>query len=46
MVLVLVHGGPLALDDTALGVPAIVDAHYPGELGGDAVVAILFGDAR
>jgi hypothetical protein len=32
VVLVLVHGGPLALDDTALAVPAIVDAHYPGEL--------------
>lgn len=46
VVLVLVHGGALALDDTAMGVSAIVDAKYPGELGGDAVLAILFGDVR
>jgi beta-D-xylosidase 4 len=43
-VLVLIHGGPLALDDTSLSLPAIVDAHYPGEMGGDAVVSVLFGD--
>jgi hypothetical protein len=46
VVLVLVHGGPLALDDNALSIPAILDSHYPGELGGDAVTAVLFGDYR
>jgi hypothetical protein len=46
VVLVLVHGGPLALDASALALPAILDAHYPGEMGGDAVTAVLFGDVR
>ena len=45
VVLLLIHGGALALDTAAHGVPAIVDAHYPGQMGGDAVAAILFGDA-
>jgi hypothetical protein len=45
VVLVLIHGGPLALDAAALAVPAVVDAHYPGEIGGDAVAHVLFGDS-
>jgi len=43
-VVVLIHGGPLAIEWIKENVPAIVDAHYPGELGGDAVGSILFGD--
>jgi hypothetical protein len=43
-VLVLIHGGPVALSNETLAMPAIVDAHYPGEMGGDAVVSFLFAD--
>jgi beta-glucosidase len=45
VVVVLIHGGPLAAEWTYANMPTILDAHYPGELGGDAVTAILFGDA-
>ena len=41
---VLVHGGALAIEWTQANVPAILDAHYPGELGGD--VRSEGGDAR
>ena len=45
--LILVHAGPLSVDFAARssGVPAILDAHFPGQAGGDAVVGLLFGDA-
>ena len=35
VVVVLVHGGPLAIEWTRDHVSAIVSAHYPGELGGE-----------
>lgn len=35
VVVVLVHGGALAIEWTQANIPAIIDAHYPGELGGD-----------
>jgi beta-D-xylosidase 4 len=41
---VLVHGGALAIDQTKVKVATILDALYPGEMGGDAVTAVLFGD--
>ena len=47
VVLVLVHGGALSIDwaaGPASGVSAILSAGYPGELGGDAVAAVLLGD--
>jgi len=44
-VVVLVHGGPVAVEAVKAGAAAILDAHYPGEMGGDAVAAVLFGDA-
>ena len=49
---VLVHGGPLALDDTLLlpsgpsgsaGCGAILDAFYPGPLGATAIADALYG---
>jgi len=43
-VVVLIHGGPLAIEWEKNNVPAIVDAFYPGELGGDAIARILAGD--
>ena len=45
LVLLLVHGGPVALEGLVGAVPAILDLHYGGELGGDAAVAVLFGDS-
>lgn len=44
-VVVLVHGGPVALENITGAVAAIVDLHYGGELGGDAAVHVLFGDS-
>ena len=45
-VVVMIHGGSMSIDWTAANVPAILDAHYPGELGGDAIASILYGDVR
>ena len=44
-IVVLVHGGPVALENITGAVAAIVDLHYGGELGGDAGVHVLFGDS-
>jgi len=45
VVLVLVNGRPLALTWADEHVPAILEAWVPGEEGGPAVAAVLFGDA-
>ena len=42
-VVVLVNGGPLAIEWIKDNIPAIVEAFYPGELGGDAVADVLYG---
>jgi hypothetical protein len=42
-VLVLVNGGSLDVSWAAQHVPAIVEAFYPGEEGGNAVADLLFG---
>ncbi len=44
VVLALMGGGALAVDGAAEHVPAIVDAWYPGQAGGTALAALLFGD--
>jgi beta-glucosidase len=41
---VLLNGRPLILNDINDISPAIVEAWFPGEAGGDAIVDILFGD--
>ena len=43
-IVVLVNGRPLSTRWTSEHVPAIVEAWRPGELGGEAVADVLFGD--
>jgi beta-glucosidase len=44
LVLVLLNGSALALPWAAEHVPAIVEAWYPGQAGGQALADVLFGD--
>jgi len=44
IVLVLVGGSALAVNWEEEHLPAIMDAWYPGEEGGDAVAGVLFGE--
>ena len=45
-IVVLINGGPLAIPEIKDSVPAIVEAFYPGELGGDAIADVLFGNVN
>ena len=42
--LVLLNGSALAIPWAAEQIPAIVEAWYPGQSGGDALADVLFGD--
>ena len=44
VVLVLLNGSALAVNWAAENVPAILEAWYPGQAGGEAVADVLFGD--
>jgi beta-glucosidase len=44
VVLVLQNGRPLAIQWAATHVPAILEAWYPAEFGGTAIIETLFGD--
>ena len=44
VVLVLENGRPLSIPWAAQHVPAILEAWYPGEFGGQAIAETLFGD--
>jgi beta-glucosidase len=44
VVLVLLNGSALAVTWARDHVPAIVEAWYPGQAGGDAIADVLFGD--
>ena len=46
VVLVLVAGSPIALNWEDENLPAIIDAWYPGEQGGEAIAEVLFGDCN
>jgi beta-glucosidase len=43
-VLVLLNGSALAVNWAADNIPAIVEAWYPGQAGGEAIADVLFGD--
>jgi beta-glucosidase len=43
VILVLVHGRPQSISWEKENIPAIVEAWYPGERGGNAIANILFG---
>jgi len=43
-ILLLIHGSPLAINELARTVPAILDGFYLGEETGNAVADVLFGD--
>ncbi|MCS7179135.1 MAG: glycoside hydrolase family 3 C-terminal domain-containing protein [Anaerolineae bacterium] len=44
IVLVLLSGSALAVNWAAEHIPAILEAWYPGEMGGEAIADVLFGD--
>jgi beta-glucosidase len=44
IVLVLLNGSAIAVNWAADNVPAIVEAWYPGQAGGQAIADVLFGD--
>ncbi|MGA7316695.1 MAG: glycoside hydrolase family 3 N-terminal domain-containing protein [Silvibacterium sp.] len=44
VVLVLENGRPLTIPWAKQNIPAILEAWYPGEFGGSAIAATLFGD--
>jgi len=44
VVLVLLNGSAVAVNWAREHVPAIVEAWYPGQAGGDAIADVLFGD--
>ena len=46
VVLVLLNGRPLDIRWAAEHVPAILEAWYPGTVGGEAVADVLFGDVN
>jgi beta-glucosidase len=44
VVLVLINGGPIAINWAAENIPAILVAGYPGQQGGNAIADVIFGD--
>jgi beta-glucosidase len=45
-IVILESGGNVAMKDWIDGVPALIDAYFPGQAGGTALAEILFGDTN
>ena len=45
-IVILNNGTPVALQDWLGGVAALVEGWFPGQEGGDAIAAVLFGDVN
>ncbi|XP_065184882.1 uncharacterized protein LOC135815502 [Sycon ciliatum] len=43
-IVVLINGGPLAIQPVLDLVPSVVEAFYPGQMGADAIAEVIFGD--
>ena len=41
----LINGGQVVIPWANKNISAIVESFYPGQMGGDAMAAILYGDA-
>ena len=46
IVLVLINGSPVSIEWEANNLPAILEAWYPGQEGGNAIADIIFGDCN
>ena len=46
VIVVLIGGGPVSIDNIAANVQSIIAAHEAGQFGGRAVAATLFGDVN
>jgi beta-glucosidase len=45
-IVVLNNGGPVTISDWISKVPAVLEAGFPGEMGGVALASLLFGDVN
>ncbi len=45
-IVVLINGGPVIMKGWLDAVPAVIEAWYPGERGGQAIAEVLFGDVN
>eukprot|EP01051_Picozoa_sp_SAG22_P005384 SAG22_NODE_318_length_12494_cov_18.507705_1_plen_51_part_00 len=41
--MVLINGGPIAAEPVKAKAAAVVEAFYPGQLGGDGIISTLTG---
>ena len=46
IILVMIHGRPYSIGWEKENLPAILEAWYPGEQGGNAIASVLFGDVN